>query len=74
MKKSRKMDHDPDLMDEYDFSKGQRGKYAEQYAAGTNLVDLAPDVAEVFPDSESVNEALRLLVKLARQRASQGST
>ena len=74
MKKSRKMDHDPDLMDEYDFSKGQRGKYADQYATGTNLVALAPDVAEVFPDSESVNEALRLLAKVARQQTGKSST
>ena len=44
---------------DYDFSKGVRGKYAARFAAGTNVVVLSPDVAEVFPDSESVNEALR---------------
>jgi hypothetical protein len=44
-----------------------RGKYAERYAAGSNVVVLSPDVAEVFPDSESVNEALRALIKIARQ-------
>jgi hypothetical protein len=53
--------------DEYDFSRGVRGKYAERYAAGSNVVVLSPDVAEVFPDSESVNEALRALIKIARQ-------
>jgi hypothetical protein len=55
------------MLDEYDFSKGVRGKYAQRYAAGTNVVVLAPDVAAVFPDSESVNEALRALVKIARK-------
>jgi hypothetical protein len=58
---------DPDMQDKYDFSAGVRGKYARRYAAGSNIVVLAPDVAELFPDSESVNQALRLLAKIARQ-------
>ncbi len=69
MKKASKTRHDRDMLDEYDFSKGVRGKYAKRYAEGTNIVVLSPDVAEVFPDSESVNEALRVLVKIARQKA-----
>jgi len=48
-----------------DFSGGVRGKYAARYAAGTNLVALSPDVAEIFPDSAAVNEALRTLVRLS---------
>ena len=68
MRKVIKNRHDPDMLDEYDFSKGVRGKYAKRYAEGTNVVILSPDVAEVFPDSESVNEALRVLVKVARQK------
>jgi hypothetical protein len=48
-----------------DFSGGVRGKYAARYAAGTNVVVLSPDVAEVFPDSMAVNEALRTLVRLS---------
>ena len=59
------------MQDEYDFSTGVRGKYAGRYAAGSNIVVLAPDVAELFPDSESVNQALRLLVKIARQAIKQ---
>jgi hypothetical protein len=47
---------DPDLLPEYDFSNGVRGKYVQQLADGSNIVVLAPDVAELFPDSESVNE------------------
>ncbi|MBV9496560.1 MAG: hypothetical protein JOZ54_20100 [Acidobacteria bacterium] len=54
---------------EYDFSEGVRGKYAARYAAGTNVVVLSPDVAEVFPDSEAVNEALRTLVRISGRTA-----
>ncbi len=68
MKKTVRIRRDPDMLDEYDFSKGMRGKYAKRYAEGTNIVVLSPDVAEVFHDSESVNEALRVLVKVARQK------
>ena len=58
---------DPDLLDEYDFSKGIRGKYAKRYAEGTNVVVLDPDVAAVFLDAKSVNEALRALLRIARK-------
>ena len=50
---------------DYDFSDGVRGKYAGRFAAGTNVVVLSPDVAEIFPDSEAVNEALRTLVRVS---------
>ena len=53
-----------------DFSGGVRGKYAARYAAGTNVVVLSPDVAEVFPDSAAVNEALRTLVRLSGKTVS----
>ena len=53
---------------EYDFSRGIRGKYARRYAQGANLVVLAPDVAEVFPDSESVNTSLRALAGIIRRQ------
>lgn len=56
------------MRDEYDFTGGVRGKHAARMAQGTNIVKLDPDVAAVFPDSASVNEALRLLAKLARQQ------
>lgn len=52
-----------------DLGKGIRGKYFEEYKKGTNLVLLSPDVAEAFPDDDSVNEALRSLMKIARQSA-----
>src|ERR671917_80716 len=55
MKKEQNSERDPDMLDEYDFSGGERGKYAGRYARGTNVVVLDPDVARVFSDSESVN-------------------
>jgi hypothetical protein len=67
MKKAVKKTPAPEMLDEYDFSRGVRGKYAKRYAEGTNIVILAPDVAEFFPDSESVNTVLRALVGVARK-------
>ena len=69
MKKAARVQQDPDMLDEYDFSKGVRGKYSKRYAAGTNIVVLAPDMAEVFSDSASVNDALRALVRIAKKIA-----
>jgi hypothetical protein len=60
-----------DLRPEYDFSKmrnGVRGKYVDRYQAGTNIVLLEPDVAQAFPTSDSVNEALRLLMQIAQRQ------
>jgi hypothetical protein len=56
-----------DLRPEYDLRGGVRGKYYKQYMEGTNVVLLDPDVAAVFRDSESVNQALRILIKAASQ-------
>ncbi len=67
MKKVAKAKSDPDMLAEYDFSQGVRGKYAQRYSEGTNIVVLSPDVAEYFPDSEAVNAALRALVEIARK-------
>jgi len=51
------------MNDDYDFSKGIRGKYAKQIAEGTNVVVLDPEVAKMFPTSEAVNKALRKLIE-----------
>ena len=61
-----------ELREEYDLTAeqlraGVRGKYAERYAQGINLIRIDPDVAAVFPDSEAVNRALRALVEIIRQ-------
>ncbi len=71
MKKKGKSEMDDELRPEYDLHEllksGVRGKYAERYRAGTNLVLLAPDVAKVFANNaEAVNEALRLVIQLTK--------
>jgi hypothetical protein len=70
MKKKILDEMNDDLRPEYDlrklFKHGTRGKYAERYRAGTNLVLLAPDVARAFPNEQSVNDALRLVIQLTR--------
>ncbi len=60
---------DDELRPEYDetlLKNGVRGKYVQRYRAGVSVV-LAPDVAAAFPTAEAVNEALRLLMKVAQQ-------
>jgi Trm5-related predicted tRNA methylase len=58
----------------YDFRGGVRGKYAQRYAEGTNVVVLDPDVAKMFPDRESVNEALRAVGRIVEMRERRGRT
>jgi len=75
MKKKQKSYLEDELRPEYDLRKllkgGVRGKYAERYRAGTNLVLLAPDVARAYANnSEAVNEALRLVIQLTKLRPS----
>ena len=68
MKKKSSTESKDELRAEYDLrsllKRGERGKYAKRYQAGTNLVLLAPDVAKVFADETAVNEALRLAIQL----------
>ena len=73
MNKAPAQPEDDEMLEEYDFSNGVRGKYAQRYAAGTNVIILDPDLVELFPNSEAVNEALRLLVRLARQTVPNGT-
>lgn len=67
--KDDKLNDKPEMQDEYDFSRGVRGKYAGRYAEGSNVVVLSPDVAEAFPDSDAVNDALRALAAIAQRSA-----
>ncbi|MCL0076109.1 hypothetical protein M1O17_04520 [Dehalococcoidia bacterium] len=53
---------------EYDFSRAVRGVTAARYAEGSNVVLVEHDVLDVFPDSASVNEALRALAPVIRHR------
>lgn len=56
------------MLKEYDFSAGIRGKYAARYAAGSNVIVLSPDVANLFPTSQAVNRALRTFAKMTKDR------
>lgn len=76
MKKDADNEMNDELRPEYDFSQlvgGVRGKYVERYRAGTNLVLLDPDVAQAFPSEDAVNEALRLLIKIAQRQLANNS-
>lgn len=61
-----------DIQPEYDFPQmegGVRGKYANRYKTGTNIVHLDKDVAKVFKNDQSVNQALRSLIHIAKEQA-----
>lgn len=76
MKKANNKKMADDLRPEYDLSKlkgGVRGKYAKRFQQGTNLVLLSPDVAKYFPDEQSVNDALRSLVNIAKTELRQAN-
>ena len=66
MKKADNDREKTELLEEYDFKGGLRGKYAEKYAEGSNVVVLDPDVSAIFQDSKSVNKALRASAKIIR--------
>jgi hypothetical protein len=74
MKKAAKNKLEDDLRPEYDLSRlkvAGRGKYAKKFRKGTNLVLLAPDVTEYFPDGQTVNSALRSLISFLKARGQQ---
>ncbi len=64
----KRMGNDPDMLEEYDFSGGVRGKYTKRYAEGTNVVVIDPDIVEYFPDPDAVNDALRTIAALIKRR------
>ena len=67
MKRIRTTLREDELRSHYDFRDGVRGKYAKAYAAGAHAIVLDPDVAKHFPDSKSVNDALRSLARIANR-------
>ena len=69
MNQDSKTTANDEMRAEYDFSGGVRGKYYEAYQQSSNVIVLDPDVAEIFRDSAAVNEALRLLAKIAKKTA-----
>ena len=70
MNKKTTSEMEDELRPEYDLAEllkgGVRGKYVARYRAGSNVVVLAPDVAQAFPTEEAVNDALRLVVRMAQ--------
>lgn len=70
MKRPEDDELDDDMRPEYDFSDAVRGKYAGRFNPDVVMVTLAPDVAKAFPDADSVNEALRLILKAGQMAKS----
>ena len=76
MRKTSKEHQGDELRAEYDLAsmKGLvRGKYARRYKEGSNVIVLAPDVAAAFPNEKAVNEALRLLIDVAKSSSRKAS-
>jgi hypothetical protein len=69
MKKISKKFKGKELLAEYDFSKGIRGKYVKKYTEGTNVVILDPDVVKIFSNSVYVNSILRALANVITQQS-----
>jgi hypothetical protein len=70
MKKPPSKRRTQEMREEYDFSSGVRGKYVDRYRRGINVALIDPELAEAFPDSKSVNDALRALVAIATRAES----
>jgi len=64
-----KMDENDDLLPDYDldYSKSKPNRFAEKYQQTQRTVVLDSDIADKFPSSEAVNEALRFLVRITEQ-------
>ena len=61
------MTKDKEMLDEYDFTQGIRGKYSKQYKQGANIIKLDEDVSKYFPNEKTVNEALRTIINLTHK-------
>lgn len=74
MKKPPSKRRTQEMREEYDFTGGARGKYVDRYRRGINVALIDPELAEAFPDSKSVNDALRALVAIATRAESRKRT
>ena len=68
MKKATDKAAETEMLAEYDYSRGLRGKYARRYAKGANVVVLEADVAKIFPNAAAVNDSLRALAGIMRRQ------
>ena len=66
---NKKKNEETEMLNEYDFTGGVRGKYVKRLLNRKNIIVLEPDVAEIFTDSESVNQALRGLLPIIQKQA-----
>jgi hypothetical protein len=69
MSNKHNSEENDEMRDEYDFTNAVRGKYVNRFPTDVVMVVLEPDVAAAFPDAQSVNEALRVLLKAAKKVA-----
>jgi hypothetical protein len=67
MKTAKQKHPATEMLPEYHFSGGMRGKYHARYKRGVNVVRLDPDVAKAFPNADSVNRSLRALARMVRE-------
>jgi len=58
-----------EMLDEYDFSNGIRGKYTKEYNDGVNIVKIDEDISKIFPNSKAVNEALRSFIDTIKKNS-----
>jgi hypothetical protein len=66
---NKKQNEEVEMLDEYDFTGGVRGKYVDRLTNRKNIITLEPDIAEVFTDSDPVNQALRGLLPIIQKQA-----
>ena len=66
--RGRRVEDRDTMRPEYDFTGAVRGATAARYAQGANVVVIDPEVLDVFPDGDTVNEALRALAPVMRRR------
>jgi hypothetical protein len=62
-----------DMPSEIDFSKAVRGKYAERFALGSNIVMIKPEIFAAFPSEEAVNDALERLMRAGANAGTKAS-
>jgi hypothetical protein len=69
MSRPEETDEHDEMLPEYEFSDGVRGKYAGRFSKGAKVVQIEPELSEQFPTSKAVNDALREIVEQRRRNA-----
>ena len=66
----KKMLNDSNMLEEYDFSNAERGKYSKAYSEGSNVVVIDKDIIQYFPNHDAVNQALRSIIPIIKRHES----